>query len=133
MARVGIVWLMLCALVAHAQTTKPKGPERWEKDIAAFEAKDAVKMPESSGIVFVGSSSIKGWKLDQYFPDMNAINRGFGGSITADSAYFADRIVIKYRPKTVVLYAGDNDVGAGRSAEQIARDNLAFIEKVQAA
>jgi lysophospholipase L1-like esterase len=130
-AAVGIL-LMLC-LAARGQSTKPRGPERWEKDIAAFEAKDREKMPEPGGVVFVGSSSIKGWKLDQYFPNLNAINRGFGGSEVADSAHFADRIVIKYQPKVVVLYAGDNDIGAGKTPETIANSDLEFVRKVHAA
>jgi lysophospholipase L1-like esterase len=130
-AAVGLV--LILSLVALGQTTKPQGPARWEKDISAFEAKDQEKMPEPGGIVFVGSSSIKAWKLADSFPGVNAINRGFGGSQVADSAHFAERIVIKYRPSIVVLYAGDNDIGGGKSPEAVAKSDLEFVHKVHAA
>lgn len=52
---------------------------RWEANIRRFE-QDRQKFPPKGGILFIGSSSIVGWKLDEYFPDLPVINRGFGGS-----------------------------------------------------
>jgi len=78
----------------------------------------------------VGSSSIRFWQLEEYFPDMQVINRGFGGSHISDSVYFADRIVIKHRPKTVVFFAGGNDIAAGKTAETVADDFKQFVAKV---
>ena len=60
------------------------------------------------------------------------INRGFGGSEIADSVSFADRIVIPYRPKLIVLQAGGNDINAGKTPEQVLADFKAFVEKVRA-
>jgi len=48
------------------------------------------------------------------------INRGFGGSQIADSVFYADRIVIPYRPRLIVLRAGGNDIHAGKTPEQVA-------------
>jgi lysophospholipase L1-like esterase len=62
-----------------------------------------------------------------------AINRGFGGSLAADSVRYADRVVIPYHPQIVVFYAGDNDVEANHTPEQIASDFAAFEQKVHAA
>ena len=59
--------------------------------------------------------------------------RGFGGSLIGDSVHFADRIVIPYRPRIVVLYAGDNDVETSATAEQIADQFTKFDRKVHAA
>ncbi len=87
---------------------------RWEKDIAAFEQKDKEKPPPKNAILFVGSSSIRLWDLTKSFPALEVINRGFGGSQIADSVHFAPRIVIKYEPRLVILYAGDNDIAAGK-------------------
>jgi lysophospholipase L1-like esterase len=81
----------------------------------------------------VGSSSIRLWKLGESFPGIEAINRGFGGSELADSVRYADRIVIAYRPKLVVLYAGDNDLAAGKTPERVAADFKQFVAKVHAA
>lgn len=84
-------------------------------------------------MLFVGSSSIRLWKLEESFPDLDAINRGFGGSQLADAVHFAERIVIAYRPRLVVLYAGDNDLAAGKKPEQVLADFKQFAAKINAA
>jgi lysophospholipase L1-like esterase len=108
----------------------PTDPARWEKDIAAFEQRDREKPPPKNAVVFVGSSSIRLWELAKSFPDVETINRGFGGSQLADSVHFAPRIVLKYEPRLVVLYAGDNDLAAGKTPEQVADDFRAFAATV---
>jgi lysophospholipase L1-like esterase len=109
-------------------------PLRFEKEIKAFEASDATNAPPQGGIVFVGSSSIRKWtSLAKDFPGCNVLNRGFGGSHLADSVYFADRIVTKYRPKTVVMFAGSNDINFGLTPEQVLADFKAFADKIKAA
>jgi lysophospholipase L1-like esterase len=103
---------------------------RWEPDIRAFEKKDRERKPLPGGIVFVGSSSIRGWDVGKSFPDLPVVNRGFGGSQIADSVEFAGRIVIPYKPKTVVFYAGDNDINAGKTPQQVLSDYREFVAKV---
>lgn len=106
---------------------------RWERSISAFEERDKESPPPKGAILFVGSSSIVGWDVEKHFPDLRVINRGFGGSQIADSLEFADRIIIPYEPKTIVFYAGDNDIAGGKSPEQVAADYKALVEKVRAA
>lgn len=106
---------------------------RWENDIRKFEEADKASPPPKGGVVFIGSSSIKRWNLAETFPDKDYINRGFGGSQIVDSTHFADRILIPYRPRVVVLYAGDNDLARGKSPKQVSADFAAFAEKVHAA
>ena len=73
------------------------------------------------------------WKtLAEDFPDQKVINRGFGGSEMADSTYFADRIVIPYKPRLILIRAGGNDLTAGKTPEQIVGDLRAFVETVRA-
>jgi lysophospholipase L1-like esterase len=106
--------------------------DRWEADIAAFEAKDRVTPPPKGCIVFVGSSSIRLWKtLSQDFPGLPVVNRGFGGSQLADSVRFADRIIIPYAPRQVVIYAGGNDINAGKSPEVVYGDFVALVTKLR--
>ena len=107
---------------------------KWEKEISAFEAKDRENPPPRNAIVFVGSSSIRKWTtLVEDFPHHQVINRGFGGSqLIADSVHFADRIVLPYEPRFIVVYAGGNDIHAGKSPEQVFADFQAFVEKVRA-
>ena len=117
---------------ASQPTTQPALP--FEKEIVAFEQADAARPPSPGGIVFVGSSSIRLWKtLEQDFADLPVINRGFGGSQVADSVRYADRIVLPHRPKTVVLYAGDNDIAGGKSPEQVFSDFKAFVNRIHRA
>jgi len=103
---------------------------RWEKDIAAFEKSDREAPPPKNGIVFVGSSSIRRWDLAKSFRGVAALNRGFGGSHLADAVHFAPRIVLKHEPRLVVLYAGDNDIAAGKMPERVAADFRAFVAAV---
>jgi trehalose utilization protein/lysophospholipase L1-like esterase len=106
---------------------------RWEKAVAAFERQDREQPPPKGAVVFVGSSSIRLWDLGKSFPGLGAVNRGFGGSQLADSVHFAPRLVLKHEPRTVVLYAGDNDIAAGKGPEEMAADFRAFAAAVQKA
>ncbi|EDN72761.1 conserved hypothetical protein [Beggiatoa sp. SS] len=75
-------------------------PNRFEKQIRRFERNDKKNLPHKDAIVFVGSSSITGWKtLKKDMAPLKVINRGFGGSQAADALYYVDRIVIPYQPK----------------------------------
>jgi formylglycine-generating enzyme required for sulfatase activity len=103
---------------------------RWEKAIAALEKQDKDQPPPKNSIVFVGSSSIRLWDLKKSFPDPAVINHGFGGSQITDSVHFASRLVTKLAPRLVVLYAGDNDIGVGKSPEQVAAGFLSFAQTV---
>jgi lysophospholipase L1-like esterase len=129
--------LTLAALAAclpvesvRAQATSRSG--RWEKSIVAFEEKDKANPPPHHAVLFVGSSSILFWDVAKSFPGMDVINRGFGGSELADSVHFAPRIVLPYEPRTVVLYAGDNDLASGKTPEQVAADFREFTRVVLA-
>lgn len=124
--------LLLLTLIAPLFAQETKGPERWETEIAAIEERDAKAPPAKGGVVFVGSSSIRLWDLDKSFPELKAVNHGFGGSTIADSVHFVDRLVLKLEPRTIVFYAGDNDINAGLSPEQVHADFLAFIKAVHA-
>jgi len=141
--RVCVTWLFVLGVLAlllvpasrmAAQATVGQA-DRWEPAIRKFEEADKVTPPPQNAIVFIGASSIVRWNLPESFPELGkqAINRGFGGSLAADSTRYADRIVIPYKPRMVVFYAGDNDVEANHTPAQIAGDFTAFERKVHAA
>ncbi len=113
----------LATLPAAAQ----QGSERWEPAIAAFEAQDRELPPQPGGTMFLGSSSIRFWDLERWFPasrfpGLRTTNRGFGGSQIVDSLHYLERIVWPHRPATLVFYAGDNDIAAGKSPATVAAD-----------
>jgi lysophospholipase L1-like esterase len=111
------------ALAFVAGGSPAAGEDRWADEIRAFERQDRLRAPPSGAVLFVGSSSITLWpRLQAAFPEAPVIQRGFGGAELADVTRFAPRIVLPYRPRTVVLYAGENDVAAGKRAEAIVAD-----------
>ena len=115
----------------------PRIPEQvsspaWETDMQRFEAADAQSPPPRGGVLFIGSSSIRFWDtLAQDFPGVRVINRGFGGSELRDSTWYADRIIVPYAPRQILIYAGDNDLNAGRTPQQLRADFIAFVERVR--
>ncbi len=114
--------------------TAVAAPDKWAKDIDKFTQADAAHPPPRDAVLFIGSSSIVKWtSLAQDFPHQQVINRGFGGSALADSVFYLDRIAIPYHPRIVVVYAGDNDLWAGKSPEAVAADFTAFCTKIHAA
>lgn len=139
LALCGVLTTQIAAQVSPAESAARQAaaadPNRWEPTIKKFEDSDKVTPPPQNAIVFVGASSIVRWNLPESFPELGpkAINRGFGGSLAPDSVRYADRIVIPYKPRIVVFYAGDNDVEALHSAEEISNDFVAFEKKVHAA
>jgi lysophospholipase L1-like esterase len=111
----------------------PSSPS-WEKEIAAFEAHDRTNPPPSNAILFIGSSSIRMWtSLENDFPGKRVLNRGFGGSQIIDSVYYADRVVLPCRPRKIILYAGGNDINAGKTPKQVLQDFQLFVESVRPA
>jgi lysophospholipase L1-like esterase len=107
--------------------------DKWEAEIKKFEDQDLKSPPPGNGIVFVGSSSIKLWKTKEAFPDLPVINRGFGGSEMGDAAKYAERIVTAYKPKTVIAFAGGNDIHGGKTPEQVADAFKELVRKVHSA
>lgn len=118
-----------------AATAEAAAPaNRWERSIQRFETADRENPPAPGQVLFVGSSSIVRWEtLEEDFPSIDLLSRGFGGSYISDVLYFTDRVILPYRPSHVVIYAGDNDADADRTAEEIFADYKGIVERVHAA
>jgi putative heme-binding domain-containing protein len=128
LAFLGVLILSAAPVLQTSRADDPPAPSRWGKEIAAFERQDQKTPPPKNAIVFVGSSSIRFWDLRRSFPGMDVINRGFGGSQLADSVALAPRLILKYEPRMVILYAGENDIGFfGKTPEQVAADFRLFV------
>jgi lysophospholipase L1-like esterase len=108
-------------------------PSRFSDEIQAFEEADRRARPSPGGILFLGSSSIRRWDLAESFPGLDALNRGFGGSQLSDVIALADRVIAPYGPRAIVLYAGDNDIAAGKSADRVLDDVLRLARFVRGA
>jgi len=80
--------------------------------------------------VFYGSSSIRLWSTLADDVDPTVLNLAFGGSTLDACVYFFDRIVSPVQPSALVLYGGDNDLGDGRSPEDVAASFRSLAAKV---
>ncbi len=117
----------------HTESGAPASILQWEATMREFEETDRHDPPPERAVLFIGSSSIRGWHtVDDDFPDHRVINRGFGGSRIADSVHYADRIVIPYRPAKIIFYAGENDLTAGTTPAGVAADFRRFVARVHA-
>lgn len=128
----GIVFAAGNTSGTQAVPDAPTAPveNRFEKNIQAFEDADRASPPPENAVLFVGSSSIRMWDVKKWFPDLPAINRGFGGSTTGEVNLFLDRIVLPYAPRTIVYYAGDNDIAGKIPAKTVAANFREFVRRV---
>ncbi|VWX56512.1 Lysophospholipase L1 [Burkholderiales bacterium 8X] len=142
-------------LAAQAQTSAPPSPRsipgsvvaaatpvvdayvaaaaRWKNDLAAFANADKQQLPKDGGVLFVGSSTIRMWNsMADDFRDLPVvINRGFGGSTMNDCNLFAKDLVVRYKPRQVLVYAGDNDLAEGRTPMQVLESFAHFASTVR--
>lgn len=128
---IAITTVLGLATAIHAQSGTAE--KKWEKAIRAFETQDQKSPPPQNSVLFLGSSSIRMWKLDTWFPNQKYLNRGFGGSEISDSIEYFDRVVKTYKPATIVFYAGDNDIAKGKSPERVLTDFKTFADMVKKA
>jgi lysophospholipase L1-like esterase len=72
------------------------------------------------GTVVTGSSTIKMWStLKKFDTKEELINTGFGGSKASDLDRYLFPLIIKYEPKRVFIYEGDNDLWEGVEIKEI--------------
>ena len=114
-------------------------PQRFAKAIAAFEKQDAQAAeqkpaPASTPLtLFTGSSSIRMWTtLEQDFPKLRLLNRGFGGPHLSDVLHYFTPLVTRHKPDVIVLYCGENDLWSGKPPKQVLADFREFARRVHA-
>jgi lysophospholipase L1-like esterase len=92
----------------------------WYEDEVKRLEKEGLNIGYKPETIFYGSSSIRLWtSLYNDFQDLKPVNLGFGGSTLAACVWFFERLLTPYQPKRLVVYAGDNDLGDGRSPEEV--------------
>jgi lysophospholipase L1-like esterase len=131
-----IALLALLLATAPVYTAEPADPppERWAKQVEAYEKREAADPPPQGGVVFAGSSSIRMWPdLEETFKRHEALKRGIGGSHVSDQIHWAERLILRHEPRQIVFYAGDNDVAGGKKAERVLADFKRFVATVRKA
>ena len=109
MKKLLIAFICLVNITCFAQ----ENPPFWD-EIQAFKKQDSVSPPPQKPILFVGSSTIRLWQNTQAdFPTHTPIiNRGFGGSTLPDVIRYEDDVIMKYKPKQIVFFCGENDLAS---------------------
>jgi lysophospholipase L1-like esterase len=91
----------------------------YENEVQRLE-KERTELTYDPKLLFYGSSSIRLWEtLYDDFADYKPVNLGFGGSTLAACDWFFDRLVSPFHPDSIIVYAGDNDLGDGRHPEEV--------------
>ncbi|HIM27507.1 MAG TPA: hypothetical protein EYI98_05815 [Candidatus Marinimicrobia bacterium] len=127
-----MVLALVIGTVGHSQdsTVSDPDPKRFQSQIDQFLTSTQESLLPDSVVLFIGSSSIRLWELDQYFPDYNALNRGFGGAHISDMLHYIDVIINPYSVKAVVFYCGDNDISSGKTPDHVYNDFLRIYDKI---
>src|ERR1039457_5841893 len=116
---------------ATALTNNPV--HRFENVVRSYEVADKTNAPPRNAILLAGDSQFFRWKtVNEDLPGYTIINRGIDSFETSDLLYFADRLVLPYQARLIVLHIGGNDVHGGKSPEKVLADFKALVAKIRA-
>ncbi len=83
--------------------------------------------PATTGrVVFLGHSITDGWRLNEYFPGKDYVNRGISGQVSGQMVGRMLPDVIASKPAALVVLAGTNDIARGTALSAI-EHNLTMI------
>ena len=103
----------------------------YENDVRQVEQQIKALRYEPSTI-FYGSSSIRLWNsLYDDFRPFQPFNMGFGGSTLEACVHFFPRMMKEMNPNYLVVYAGDNDLGDGKTPEAVLSYFLQLDEHIR--
>ncbi len=129
MKETGLKFLIaaMCTIAALYTTAQ----QRFDNEINEFIKADSSKMPPENAVVLIGSSSFTIWKdVQNYFPESEIINRGFGGSTIPEVVYYLNDVALKYKPKQVIIYCGENDLVDEKISAEIVWDRAVQLMKL---
>ena len=121
------VSLLFILLVFSAKVFAQQGFP-FDNEIRAFKHQDSLNFPKPGGILFIGSSSIRKWTdLEQRFAGQPIVRRGVGGcELWQLVNYYTPYILFPYHPRKIFIYAGENDIAAGKTAQSV-YDNFTHL------
>ena len=102
-----LLFILLLCFHSYSQN-KPY----WD-EIKAFKKSDSIQEPKDGMILFIGSSSFRMWKsVKEDFNNETILNRAFGGAKLLDVINYQNEVALKYKPKEIFIYCGENDVAS---------------------
>lgn len=125
-------WLILIFLTGVC--VQAQDPLRFKDEVSMILKKyDTLWEPSRETIVFTGSSSVRIWDdLQQRFPAVQIVNTGFGGSEASDLLAYADDLILRFKPRKVFIYEGDNDLNSNKKPRSVLSDIKSIILRIRA-
>ena len=121
------------ALGGEARAQSPELAAKFDAKVVEYEAADRATPPPKDAILFAGDSQFYRWKtIHEDLPGYTLINRGIDSFQFRDLLHYADRLVLPYAPRLIVLHVGGNDVHNGRTPGQVLDDFKTFVRVVRA-
>jgi lysophospholipase L1-like esterase len=126
-------YVIITVLFMMISVSNAQDPLRFEGEVETIQKKyDTVFDVSQETIVFTGSSSVRIWQdLQDRFPDHQIVNTGFGGSQASDLSYYMYDLILRFNPKKVFIYEGDNDIFAKKKPNTIRKDLQQIMGGIQ--
>jgi len=110
------------------------GDDPYAGPVARFTAADDAAPPPQGGLVVLGSSTVRRWEdAQRLLSAWDPLQRGLGGARLVDLARWTEPLVVRHAPSGVLVFAGTNDIVAGRTVEQTVDAFRCLVTRVDAA
>ncbi|MDG2421014.1 MAG: GDSL-type esterase/lipase family protein [Gammaproteobacteria bacterium] len=130
--RNGLVAFLFALLALPAAAQRGSDPSIWNESMERFAREDRTYPPAMGAVLLTGSSSIARWndQAAKALAPLTVISRGFGGSVMNDVLHHLDTVALKYKPRAILIYEGDNDTAYGIAEEEILGALKKIVDKV---
>ncbi len=103
----------------------------FESDVRELEFHLAYQEYKEQPVAFYGSSTVRLWNdFAHNFRDKNAINLGFSSATLEACVYYFERIILPHKPRSLVIYAGDNDIGNHCDSNKVVDLYIELLQKI---
>ncbi|MEL0637044.1 cyclic nucleotide-binding domain-containing protein [Marinomonas sp. TI.3.20] len=103
----------------------------FESDVRELEFRTAHQIYKDRPVAFYGSSTMRLWHdFDEHFHPKDAINLGFSGATLEACVYYFERIILPHNPRSMVIYAGDNDIGNHCDSNKVTELYIDLLQKI---
>jgi lysophospholipase L1-like esterase len=116
----------------QSKETQLRNPDR--DDLARYAQANVQLGPPQAGrfrVVFLGDSITGLWRLNEYFPGHDVVNRGIGDQVTDEMLARVEADVVALKPQAMLLLGGTNDIARSVPLQFIENNIKAIAELAQ--